>query len=210
MTRKILGLILILLLAVQVYAWALHTKPKPANLTPVLLDEQNATEIPAKIAREINFLALLAAHNIFSLDDYITWLENSAVYKEDADRDIWSSPEVTLLRGYGDCEDLSFLSAKVIGYFGYPSKVLAHEQDGNAHVITIFEKNGAINVFDNTRHYITSVKNLKQIAQFLYVQHKSQFLLELTFEPKTIKVIYTAKTLSIKRASGKLQKLTSG
>ena len=47
--------------------------------------------------------------DIHSLEDIGTFMQENIVYKSDGDEDVWSTPEDTYKRGYGDCEDLALL-----------------------------------------------------------------------------------------------------
>lgn len=47
--------------------------------------------------------------NRHSVAEVVEWVHDNVRYVPDTDGDNWSPPEVTLERGYGDCEDMAIL-----------------------------------------------------------------------------------------------------
>jgi len=136
--------------------------------------------------------SFLRSQNITSLDEYISWLSDHVHYAADDTSDDWADPMHTLNKKSGDCEDLAFLNAEVVKYFGHESQVLAYGHGKEAHVICLFIKEGKYYIFDNTKFYrdVTS-PSLKEIFLFLAKKHEARFLLKLTRDPKRIDVLYT-------------------
>lgn len=52
--------------------------------------------------------------DINSLGDIGYFMQQNVVYKSDGDKDTWTTPEDTYKRGYGDCEDLTFLFMNMV------------------------------------------------------------------------------------------------
>ncbi len=69
--------------------------------------------------------------------EIVKWVSENITYKSDTVLlDHWQLPSETLLRGAGDCEDLSILAAALMGKQGYVAHVVAFRFDMLAwHVI---------------------------------------------------------------------------
>lgn len=134
--------------------------------------------------------SFLQANNIRSLDDYILWLAQNVTYSTDITKDDWADPLVTLNNKTGDCEDIAFLNAEVLKYYGYEPQVLAYGRDKEAHVICLFMKEGKYYIFDNTKFYRDIVSpSLKEIFLFLVKKHNARYLLQLS-QPRQLRVLY--------------------
>jgi hypothetical protein len=77
-------------------------------------------------------------------DDIRGWVADNIAYKSDADqwrKDYWQTPEETLLRRTGDCEDFSILLCSLLRAYGidaqrvYVALGVDGEEDGHAFVI---------------------------------------------------------------------------
>jgi hypothetical protein len=113
-------------------------------------------------------------------------------YEADSNRDEWAEPLTTLNQRTGDCEDLAFLNAEIARSFGHETQVLAYGHGKEAHVISLFIKEGKYYIFDNTNFYRdVRSPSLKEIFLFLAKKHEARFLLKLTRDPKRVEVLYT-------------------
>lgn len=140
----------------------------------------------------------LAQNKIRTLDDYIHWQATHLHYIKDAPDDNWAAPEETIKKGGGDCEDLSFLHAAVLKYFGYEPRVLAQGIAKQAHVFCMFKRNGKLSVFDNINYVDTQLTNFDQVNNYLKQNIHNDYLLELTLKPKSYKLLYE-NTLQLTR-----------
>lgn len=132
----------------------------------------------------------LKDNEIPSLGHYANWLKENLSYSRDPKKDNWQTPQETLDKGSGDCEDLAFLSAEVLRAFGMKPYVLASGKGKNAHVYTVFKYKGVYYAFDNIKLANTHMKNIKDMAMYLGEKEKAEYLLELTLEPKNVRVIF--------------------
>ncbi|MCA9409231.1 MAG: hypothetical protein KC733_11120 [Candidatus Omnitrophica bacterium] len=185
---RIVILLMILSLGGQVCAYALYSRDisrKVIRQTQTL--EQllsRAVIIHSKIEQ------FITTNHIHTLEDYILWLKNNTQYRPDENGDQWSTPEETLDRKYGDCEDLAFLNYEVLKKLGYQPRVLAFGHNGEAHVFTVIKKDGVIQILDNNTFHKTKAVNLEDVALFLAQKYQSNFLIELSLKPKNINILY--------------------
>lgn len=158
----------------------------------VLISEPNQTEAM--------ILEMLNANGIKLLEDYTEWLKENIEYKKDEGDDIWTMPEETLKRKYGDCEDFAFLNAAVLNTLGFRPKVLgvngARVLTGNLtgnHAICVFEKDGRYLYFDNEKLKTTEASSIEEFARHIFVHYNCYSISELTFENrnKNKKKIFT-------------------
>ncbi len=132
----------------------------------------------------------LAKNKIVSIGDYANWLTHNIRYIADQNGDYWSTPEETIRRGGGDCEDLAFLSAAVLKTFGIESRVVAHGDFKNGHVYCIFKYKGLYYTFENNHFANTEQHSLREMAVYLGKYHQSKYLAELNLEKKQVKFLY--------------------
>ena len=135
---------------------------------------------PDPTAMEV--LDTLRINGIRSLKDYTQWLPKNVRYKRDKNADIWSSPEETLERSYGDCEDYAFLNAAALRLLGYEPKVLGIGKSIRSHAICVFKENGHYLWFDNARLKKTNASTIAEFARHIFRNHKYLCLLELNFD----------------------------
>jgi len=136
----------------------------------------------------------LKINHIQTLEEYTLWLKQNINYAADIGKDDWADPVLTLNKRSGDCEDIAFLNAEVLKYFGYEPNVLAYGHGKEAHVICLYMQGGKYFIFDNTKYYRDiSSPSLKEIFQFLAKEHQAQFMLKLERQPKKLNVLYTYK-----------------
>ena len=135
---------------------------------------------PDPTAMEV--LDTLRINGIRSLKDYTQWLPKNVKYKRDKGADIWSSPEETLERSYGDCEDYAFLNAAALRLLGYEPKVLGMGKPVRSHAICAFKENGHYLWFDNARLRKTNASTIAEFAGHIFKNHNYLCLLELNFD----------------------------
>ena len=128
---------------------------------------------------------LLNANGIRTLKDYMRWLAENIKYKTDEGPDTWASPEETLNRQYGDCEDFAFLNAAVLSVLGYRAKVLgllgvraSRGQVGN-HAICALEEDGNYLYFDNEKLKLTGASTLDEFCKYVFSHYYCRSILEL-------------------------------
>lgn len=132
---------------------------------------------------DLRILDIICRVNIKSVDDYARWLQKTVKYKEDDGVDIWSLPEKTLTRKYGDCEDIAFLNKTFLHVLGYQPKVMALLRRGGrkGHAICVFKENGYYLWFDNTRLNKTSTASIEKFTNDILRNGLYATLFEITF-----------------------------
>lgn len=118
-------------------------------------------------------------NRILSLEDYVQWLRENIKYREDGEKDYWSTPKETLQNRFGDCEDYAFLNEAVLRVFGYQPKVLAIKVRGFDHAICVFEENGYYSWIDNTELKRTETKSISEFSDYLSTQYGCSHLVTL-------------------------------
>ncbi len=120
-----------------------------------------------------------------SIDDYAMWLNNTVKYSKDRGSDSWSTPEDTLTRRTGDCEDIAFLNQTFLSVLGYKPKVMAllRSSSPRGHAICIFKENGYYYWFDNTTLKKTSATTMDEFAKHILRHTAYSSLAKIGFEP---------------------------
>ena len=188
--RKITTLIL-LIFFIPATVWA-HP-PRVLGTVPGLEEALRNGTPPAEM-EDLILNQLLAQAGIRTIDDYAAYLNQNLKYKKDK-VDVWAAPLQTFARGYGDCEDLSFLTEAVLKHLGYHPRVLGFKLPKEAHVFVTVKINGVYYIFDNTKHYKTTIHSIKEIAEFLYQKYNIAYLVEVRRIPKTVKLLYGKASL---------------
>jgi len=142
------------------------------------------SEIDTRIAE------LIKSNNIHTLDGYAVWLRKNITYKADEFGDKWSTPENTLDRLYGDCEDYAFLNAAVLRVLGYSSKVMLLGTGERDHAICVFEKDGYYFWFDNSEFKRTGVSTMKRFGKHMFKKYACSRISELSPDAKKCSVLY--------------------
>ena len=127
------------------------------------------------------------------MKDYAEWLSNSVEYKLDGKLDVWSDSDVTLKRGYGDCEDYAFLNATVLKVLGYTPKVLALGDRGKSHAICAFTQDGKYMYFDNAKLSEVNVSSLEGFAEHIFSTFKGSVLSEMSLSDRTHNILYVKR-----------------
>ena len=134
---------------------------------------------PVEIDLRILDIACLA--NMKSLDDYALWLQKAVQYKRDKFYDVWSSPEETLAKRSGDCEDIAFFNKAFLSVLGYKPKVIALLRKGGhkGHAICVFKEQGRYMWFDNTTLKRTPASSIEEFTSYILKNSIYASLLEV-------------------------------
>jgi predicted transglutaminase-like cysteine proteinase len=139
----------------------------------VLYSKQNTVTVPE----------FLVKNNIYTVDSYSKWLKQNTKYRADfLFTDNWASPETTLRKKRGDCEDFAFLSQKVLKYLGYNSLVLGIKEKKGAHAICVFYYQDSYTIFDNKTLIKTGITNPKVFLIYLQIEYKAKRIQTLIYE----------------------------
>lgn len=125
-------------------------------------------------------------NGIRSVETYEKWLKKNIEYLEDEGRDVWASPEETLAKRGGDCEDFAFLNAAVLGALGYDASVIAFGVGQmERHAICLFVKDGCFFWFDNDALYESPFTSIAEVAEYIFETHDSRYILELNLASRS-------------------------
>jgi hypothetical protein len=128
--------------------------------------------------------------NINSLQDYVQWLAKNVQYRKER-IDSWSSPQDTLKKKYGDCEDFAFLNAAFLRVLGYKPKVVGVvRRFGRNHAICVFKDNGYYLWFDNAKLKRTPAKSILEFAQYIFTKYNISALRELKFKARSEDILF--------------------
>lgn len=128
---------------------------------------------------------VILLNKIASLDDYILWLKANIRYKKDKKLDIWSHPEETLERKYGDCEDLAFLNKRFLAILNYQPKVFVAVRPLRSHAVCVFKEGGNFSLIDNTSLTRTHLRSEKELTGYLLARYNCSSLKEIVLNTKT-------------------------
>ncbi|MBI4845212.1 MAG: transglutaminase domain-containing protein [Candidatus Omnitrophica bacterium] len=132
----------------------------------------------------------LVFKNISSLSEYINWIKQNIGYRKDEGADSWASPLETLEKGYGDCEDFSFLNESVLRVLGYQPKVISLLRLGYNHAICIFKENRCYSIIDNDKIIKTKIVEIEELAKYLFTRYQCALLCAVKFETKGQEILY--------------------
>lgn len=138
-------------------------------------------------AVDLKILDIINTDGIKSLRDYERWLQENMEYRSDDGADLWSLPDETLRKKYGDCEDLAFLNATFLHVAGYQPKVigLLRGTGRKGHAICIFKKSGYYLWFDNTKLNKTPATSMEEFAKYILRSHSYTRLFEINLDAKS-------------------------
>ena len=134
-------------------------------------------------------LSLLRINNIQTLQEYTQWLNDNTSYQKDT-VDVWASPEETLLKKHGDCEDFAFLNAQVLQLLGYKTHILALSLKPRDHAVCAFAKDGYYFWFDNNHLKETAAQNLADLAKQISLEYPFQYIFEYLDKSKDWKILF--------------------
>lgn len=131
---------------------------------------------------DVKICEIINNNNVVSLEGYADWLEQNVKYLKDENGDNWASPEETLQRKSGDCEDYAFLNAAVLEMLGYQPEVWAVRRPGRCHAICIFKEKGYYGWIDNCQLKRTSISSLSEFRAYLMNLYICRHIFVLNFE----------------------------
>lgn len=189
----LMGILVIALLSLSVHALAsddlntVYCSQRPiaqqkATVNGVLVSG------PSRIDERIWYL--LYFNRIETVEDYVSWLRKNVAYVRDEGRDVWSTPQDTLTRRSGDCDDFTFLNAAVLRMMGFEPKTLGIRQAFRYHAVCAFEKGGHIYWIDNDKLRKTPARSLKGFAGFLFKKYNCSCVTSLDFGAGTDEVLF--------------------
>ena len=134
--------------------------------------------------------SIIIFNEIFSIEEYITWLKNNIEYEADTNQDIWSNPMDTLKKGAGDCEDLAFLSAAFLKVYGHHPKIIGiFLTQGKKHAICVFKNQGRYYWIDNFRLIKTNASTFQELSDYFFNRYNCHAIVELILEKNIFKLI---------------------
>ena len=139
------------------------------------------------VAVDLKILKIISAEGIKSLKGYEQWLQKNIKYRSDGGVDVWSIPDETLRKKYGDCEDLAFLNAAFLHVAGYQPKIMALRggRRSTGHAICVFEKNGYYLWFDNTKLKKISAISMEEFGKYILKSYSYTRLSEIDLASKS-------------------------
>lgn len=143
---------------------------------------------PKELDEQIRFL--IQTNRINSLESLSQWLTLNFSYQNDVGGDNWATPEETLNKRTGDCEDFAFLTNAALKVLGYNPKVIVLRRNKKAHATCVFQSDGYYCWFDNTELKKTSAQSLEAFVQEMTSRYNLTSMLELDPEKKEWSVIY--------------------
>jgi len=133
---------------------------------------------------------ILNINKIKTLEDYSKWLKKNIKYQKDSSKDVWATPQETLNKKEGDCEDFAFLTAEVLRGLGYDPHFYALVREGEAHAICVFKKDGFYYWFDNATLKKTNARNVRDFARLITQQYDFLQLSELNTQTQSWTTLY--------------------
>ncbi|MFH1094510.1 MAG: transglutaminase-like domain-containing protein [Candidatus Omnitrophota bacterium] len=132
-------------------------------------DTTSGALVSMPAALDMRILNIINNEKIRSVEDYAVWLKKNFKYKKDEDTDNWASPDETLTRLAGDCEDFAFLNEAVLRIFGYKPQVLGLGGGLKLvnHAVCVFKKDSRYLCFDNTTLKITTAVSLEEFGKLV-------------------------------------------
>jgi hypothetical protein len=137
-------------------------------------------------------------NHISTVEDYAKWLQDNIHYQKIDQNKNWDSWQQTLKRGYGDCKNLSILSAKILQMLNYQPILIGYTTSDTGHLFTAFFKDGHMNIFDNTTYQVTSAKTVEEVRIRLAKVEDVATVFKLDLPTKTIEPIYVNPVLNEK------------
>jgi len=111
---------------------------------------------------------IIVSFRISSVNDYTQWLQQTISYRSDGPLDQWASPEQTLKRRNGDCEDYAFLNQAVLRVLGYQPQVFVFGRSGVDHAVCVFKRGAYYCWIDNTTLKTTHTEELQEFAAAIF------------------------------------------
>ncbi len=155
----------------------------------------NGISVCGPVAIDLKILDLIRFSNMKSINDYAKWLQKTVQYKKDNNSDTWSTPEETLAKKSGDCEDIAFLNKTFLQALGYKPKVVALLRRGTrkGHAVCVFKEKGHYMWFDNTTLKSTPATSMQGFANHILKHSVYASLAEISFEESKQVVLADSK-----------------
>jgi predicted transglutaminase-like cysteine proteinase len=118
----------------------------------------------AETARDV-----IRDNNLRTIEQYADWVSGNIRFKKDLYSDTWLAPDRLIRKGYGDCEDMAFLSRSVLRSMGHKPRVIAYKRAGwrQWHAICVFERQGRYCYMDNARLKKTGASSFEEFLGLL-------------------------------------------
>ncbi len=133
---------------------------------------------------------LMAVHRLSNLEDYLEWVSTHVRYQKDSLRDTWASPQATIERGVGDCEDLAFLHEAMLVRFGHTSMAVSVHGASVNHAICIFVKDGVFHWIDNFDIHTSSATTFQRFLLVLLKHYKGSQIYELDRQTVSSRILF--------------------
>ncbi len=147
-------------------------------------------------SKDTQLLDFLQENKINTVNDYAQWLEKNIHYEKVSINEEWTAWQETLARGYGDCKNLSALNTKVLEILGYAPVLIGYKDEPEGHLFTTFMKDGVLNIFDNTKYYVTKLTTIDQVSMVIYQKYNVESIFEVTLNPWSVELLYTRAMLA--------------
>jgi len=114
-------------------------------------------------------------------------LKKNVKYRKDDGTDIWSLPDETLTRKYGDCEDFAFLNAAFLRVLGYKPKVMAIIGGirRTGHAICALRRGDHYLWFDNAELKKIPAVSIEEFTKHIFRRYACLGLFEIDLDNRT-------------------------
>ena len=139
---------------------------------------QNGVWISRPLPVDEFIFGFLRRNNIQDIDGYCHWLAGNLSYRQDV-QDTWFSPQDTIDRKGGDCEDFALLNSAILNVLGYHPRILALLHLGQNHAICAFQLDGYYAWFDNQKLIRTTAHSFPEFTKYILQQTAATKIAEL-------------------------------
>ncbi len=146
-----------------------------------------SVSIVKPVSVDLRILNIINLEGIKSIEDYALWLKENVKYRKDDSADVWSLPDETLTRKYGDCEDFAFLNAAFLHVMGYKPKVMAIVGGirKGGHAICAFRKGDHYLWFDNAELKKIPAASIEEFTKHIFRRYACLGLFEIDLDNRT-------------------------
>lgn len=128
--------------------------------------ENNGIVVYQPNSLDLKILDIIIQDNIQTLEGYAQWLEENIKYKNE-EADYWQSPEETLERKAGDCEDFAFLNEAFLRVMGHNPKAMGLLNiNKRGHAICIFVEGDYYSYFSNMVLKRTQMRTIEELNDY--------------------------------------------
>lgn len=103
------------------------------------------------------------------------WLQDNCQYCSEKGIDIWQTPNTTIARKKGDCEDFAILSYSILKKLGYEAKIFMLDNieiGQSSHAICIYKEKDNYYFFSNQKLYKLQYKSVKELIESFYPEYE--------------------------------------